>query len=322
MLRAIGAPRRVDSPVRRPTPEVFMRLAALVGLLPALCLSSIVMAAEDRGEVARAVASGPSFTALPRWEVGVGGGYFSGHDYPASNDPNQRALALPYLIYRSSVFRVGGGGIRAVAVERPRIRLDVSLGASLSARSEGNGLRAGMPDLDFLLELGPQLEISLLDREMASGGRLQLEFATELRAVVATDFQEIHSQGFVAELSVSGARRRIAGSGVDLLASLGITYADERLQAYFYEVDARYARQGRPAYGASGGYLGSELFIGAALRPNRSLRVFLGMQSGLYAGAANRDSPLFETTSSTGIAAGFAWTVARSKRLIDVIEVD
>lgn len=301
-----------------------MRVAALAGLLSALCLSCIGngSAAENPGEIARTVTSGPSFTARPRWEVGLGGGYFSGHDYPASDDPNRRALALPFFIYRSPVFRVGGGGIRAVAVEKPRIRLDVSVGASLSARSEGRGLRAGMPDLDFLIELGPQLEISLLDRDVASGGRLQLEVATELRAVAATDFRGIHSQGFVAELSLSGARRRIAGSDVDLLASLGVTFADQRLQGYFYAVDGRFARPERPAYDARGGYLGSELFVGAALRPNRSLRVFLGVQSGLYAGAANRDSPLFETTSSTGIAAGFAWTVARSKRLIDVIEAD
>ncbi len=57
----------------------------------------------------------------PRWELGVGGGYFEGFDYPASRDPNRAAIVLPYLVFRSAIFRVGGGGVNAIAVENPRV---------------------------------------------------------------------------------------------------------------------------------------------------------------------------------------------------------
>ena len=277
---------------------------------------------ETSADVAEAVASGPSFTTRPRWEFGIGGGYFSGHDYPASDDPNERSLALPFFIYRSPVFRVGGGGVRAVAIERPKVRLDLSIGGSLNASSEDNGSRAGMPDLDFLLELGPQLEVSLIDRPAGSGGRLQLGFATELRAVVATDFRGVEARGFVAEAGFDVARRRVLGSRLDLLAGIDVTFADERLQDYFYEVDPEFATPARAAYDARGGYLGAEVTAGVAVRVLSNLRVFVGAQSGLYAGAANEDSPLFETTSSTGAAVGVVWTIAKSRRTIDVVERD
>jgi len=307
---------------------------ALAGSTTAICLaagglvgwgmpSAAVVAAENPGEIGEVLAGRSSFTQRPRWEFGVGGGYFSGHDYPASDDPNSRAIALPFFIYRSPVLRIGGGGVRAVAIEEPKIRLDVSVGGSLNARSEDNGLREGLPDLDFLFELGPQLEVSLVDRPTAAGGRLELTFAGELRAVVATDFaRNLYANGFVAEVGIDVARRRVFGSRVNLVAGLGIAFADERLQDYFYEVDPAFATPARDAYDGKAGYLGTEVSLGAAIRVTSDLRVFLGLQTGVYAGAANEDSPLFETTSSTGVAAGFAWTLARSRRTIDVIEVD
>ena len=67
----------------------------------------------------------------PVWELGVGAAFFSGHDYPASDDPNDTALALPFFVYRSERVRVQGGGVGAVAIERPRFKLDVSLGCLL-----------------------------------------------------------------------------------------------------------------------------------------------------------------------------------------------
>ena len=98
----------------------------------------------------------------PVWELGVGAAFFSGHDYPASDDPNDTALALPFFVYRSERVRVQGGGVGAVAIERPRFKLDVSLGGSLNAESSGNAAREGLPDLDFLFELGPRLNIFCL----------------------------------------------------------------------------------------------------------------------------------------------------------------
>lgn len=316
---------------RRRSPRVADGTVTATALVPvlALCLAlapvvpRAVRADESGAELAETAGAGPSFTVRPRWELGVGGGYFAGNDYPASDDPNRRSLALPFFIYRGPVVRVGGGGVRARAIEQPRLRLDLSLGGSLSASAEADGPRAGMPDLDYLFEFGPQLELSLIDRPVAGGGRLQLEASAEFRAVAATDFADaLRAEGFVAELGASLARRRVAGSDFDLFVGLDATFADERLQDYLYEVAPRFATPSRTAFDARGGYLGTELFIGAAWRPTSRLRVYAGLQSGLYAGAANADSPLFETTRGDGAALGFAWTLARSEGTIEVIERD
>lgn len=257
----------------------------------------------------------------PTWEFGVGGGYFSGFDYPASRDRNERFIALPFFIYRTPQFRFGDGGVRAVAIERPRIKLDLSIGGSLNASSDGNSAREGMPNLDFLFEIGPQLEVRLFDRAMPSGGRLQARFTSEVRAVLSTDFRGVSGQGVVAEAGVGLVYRNVSGSGIDLISALDSTYANERLQDYFYEVDEEYVTEERPAYDAHGGYLESSVFVGAGIQPLKNVRVFAGAFTGLYDGASNRDSPLFETTSSTGFAVGVVWTIKTSDTFVDIVEL-
>ena len=262
-----------------------------------------------------------SITRRPAWEFGVGGGYFSGFDYPASNDENQRFVALPFFIYRTPVFRLGGGGVRAVAIEKPSVKLDLSVGGSLNASSDGDGVREGMPDLDFLFEIGPQLEVRLFDRSPASGGRLQGRFTSELRAVFATDFKGVDSQGFVAEFGVGVNYRNFRASGLDLISAIDITFADEKLQDYFYQVDPEFVTTSRDAFDAKGGYLETSLFAGIGIRPLRDVRVFTGVFAGLYDGARNQDSPLFETTTQTGFALGIVWTIKTSDTYVDIVDL-
>lgn len=278
-------------------------------------------AATQEGAAPRIPLGPPSVLRRPVWEFGIGGGYFSGFDYPASSDNNRRAIALPFFVYRGPQWRFGDGGIRAVAIERPRIKLDLSIGGSLNANSAGNSAREGMPDLDFLFEIGPQLEVSLFDQAMPSGGRVQLRFSSELRAVLSTDFSGLDDRGVVAEAGLGLTYRNVRNSGIDLLASLQSTYASERLQDYFYEVAPEFATETRPTFDAEGGYLESGLFTGIGLTPHQNLRLFVGLFSGWFDGARNEDSPLFETTSSTGFAVGLVWTIKKSRRMVDVVEL-
>ena len=102
--------------------------------------------------------------AKPLWEWGIGGGGAYVPDYPASDNYQLRGLGVPYFIYRGDILRVGDGGVRAMAVDDPTFELDVSLSGALNADSEDNEARRGMPDLDFLVGLGPQLRINLNDK--------------------------------------------------------------------------------------------------------------------------------------------------------------
>ena len=106
--------------------------------------------------------SNPFLVEKYRWEFGIGAAALSLEAYPASSQTTDRVFALPYFIYRGDTFRVEDGNLSAVAVENRRYRLDLSIGAALNVDSEDVPLRAGLPDLDFLFEIGPKLEVQLL----------------------------------------------------------------------------------------------------------------------------------------------------------------
>ena len=316
-------PTRSSAP-RRPI-AVASTARALVLVLFGAC--GTALAQDDSAELADvAPATEPAtragFTGRPRWEIGVGGGYLQSFDYPGSEDPNERSLALPFAIYRGPVLRLGDGGVRAMAIERPRLQLSVSIGGSLSSSTESDGVRAGMPDLDYLFELGPRLRLLLADRPTDGGGRFQASLSLAARGVLSTDFEEIEGRGGLGEIGLSVARRRIGGSRFDLVASVDAKFAGSELQAYFYEVEPRFATADRPAHDAESGYLGAGVNLGVAFRPTPRVRLFAGVAHDRFDGAANEDSPLFETDSATAFAVGFAWTVFRSRARVDVVDVE
>lgn len=259
-----------------------------------------------------------SFERKPRWEAGLGGGYINSVDYPGSTDPNVKQIVLPFFIYRSRLFRFGDGGAGAVAVEQPRLKLDVSLGGSLNADSEAGSVREGFPELDLLFELGPRLQYKLLARQWANGSRSELTIDTKVRAVLATDFEGIRAQGFVLGAGFELRQRAIAGEKVDLIFNTDISFGDQRYNDYLYTVPAEYATPQRPLYEAKPGYVETRAFFGLAFRPVQSLRIFTGVSAFSYANSANEESPLFETTTSTQYAVGVVWTAFSSKNSIDV----
>lgn len=259
-----------------------------------------------------------SLEKKPVWEVGLGYGYIDSVDYPGSKDPNIAQLGLPFFIYRSPILRVGDGGVGAVAVEEPRLQLDVSLGGALNAESEPGSVREGFPDLDLLIELGPRLQYKLVDRQWDNGTSSEITWDSEFRAVLATDFKGIRAQGFVIGSGLAFRQRAIAGDKIDFILNADISFADQRYNDYLYSVPTEFVTDQRERYEAKAGYVESRLFLGLAIRPIESLRIFTGVAAFNYANSANRNSPLFETNTSTQYAVGIVWSAFRSERTIDV----
>lgn len=254
----------------------------------------------------------------PRWEAGLGGGYIEGFDYPASAQNNYFGGLLPFVVYRSEKLRFTGRGISAIALEDSRFKLDVSMAVSLNADSEGNTLRAGMPDLDYLFELGPQLVMRVIDSRSESG-RTRLNWSNRLRGVVSTDFGSLNGRGWVLQSQFQWRRENLFRNKLDLFATLSFTWASENLQDYFYQVGADQTTSFRPAYDASGGYLSTTLFAGFGWSPVQDIRLFVGINQGHFGNSANKESPLFETDASTGIALGLVWTIAKSPDTVLVL---
>ena len=291
-------------------------------VLPLLMFDCALAETAGAADVSSATTQTFQRDSRPVWEIGVGGGYSGAMDYPASSSRNNRTLFLPYAIYRGERFRVGSGRVRAVAVEKPRFSVDLSLGAAFNADSEGNSAREGMPDLDFLFELGPRLDYRIFDRPVHSGSRSSLSWETYLRAVMSTDFSGLDSRGVRVGSRLRYNYSNIGGSKVDFFTRFGPVWATEDLQDYFYGVDETFATDSRAAFNAGGGYLGSELFYGLRFHAGKNFRLILGSTLGYYDGAENRDSPLFESRRTVSYAMVMVWSIRQSRRSIDLYEED
>lgn len=259
----------------------------------------------------------PPMEELPLWELGVGAGAVYTPDYPASSEHHTRAIALPYVVYRGDVFRIGDGqAARAVAAENSRFELSMSFDAAFDARSDRNERREGMPDLDFLFELGPQLRLKLDRYEFADASYGELDLALQARAVFSTDFKGVDHQGYVAEPVLRYRHWGLVWPQLETSVSLRPIWADRDLHDFFYGVAPEFATAERPQYRAEQGYFGTQLSLSARWNFTDRFQVFGGTQIISHQGAANRDSPLFEKDYTVSFGGGFLWSVFDSKRTV------
>jgi len=288
----------------------FCAQSLLVGLLAIGRISAVH--AEDVVPPAADAADTPGPGSKPLWEVGIGGFAGAVADYPGSNQYRVRGLPLPFFIYRGDFFKSDANGPR-LQKSSGIVEWELSGGGSLASNSKG-GARAGMPNLDYLLEVGPKAKITLAKPTDTS--RLTLDLA--VREAISTNFSSrLRSQGALFAPDIAYQERAIFGSQWSGRASIGAQFATASLQRYYYEVEPQYALPGRPAYDARAGYLGATLSLTAFRQVTRSFTVFVGLDVDNYDGAANVDSPLLRTRNNLGAAVGFAWSIGQSKRQVN-----
>lgn len=244
-----------------------------------------------------------SQAARPKFEAGIAAGAFWLPDYPASERIRSRTLALPYGIYRGDVLRADReGGLRGRFLKSDRFDLSLSASAAFPANSEHNDARRGMPDLDWIGEIGPRLVYFALRGPVAT-----LNISVPVRFVFSTDFAHFQERGWTFNPELQFRHKTLFDPTMAISFSWGFNWATENLHDYFYEVEPKYAQPGRPTYDAKAGYLGSHmsLSLSKALDPN--INVFIGVSQGRYDGAKNRSSPLFKDHISESYFLGLSW---------------
>ena len=110
--------------------------------------------------------------ALPLWEFRFAAFGRYAPIYPGAADHNLTVLPLPYPVYRGSWLRFGedfDAFAEGRIVRRSRVRVDITFNVNFGEDSEDIAVREGMPDLDLMLEVGPELEISLNNRPATEG---------------------------------------------------------------------------------------------------------------------------------------------------------
>lgn len=253
----------------------------------------------------------------PVWEAGVLAAVFSSPEYPGAGQSQSNVIAAPYFIYRGETIRIGDGSIaRAVAIDKSWYELDLSLAGSFNANSEGNEARVGMPDLDFIFELGPQLKLRLSKFEFEQHGKAELLLNLQARAVFSTDFSSIHKRGYVFQPVLSYRQRGWLSEKTALSISLSPTWASEKLHDYFYQVDSEFVTEQRSAYDADSGYLGTDLSVGLSFNATEDIRIFTFARASLHSGSANEDSPLFIDKSTYSYGLGMVWRLWESEEKV------
>jgi outer membrane protein len=253
----------------------------------------------------------------PVWEVGVFAAAFNSSEYPAADRKQINIIPAPYFIYRGETLRIGDGSIaRAVAIDKSWYELDLSLAGSFNANSENNEAREGMPDLDFIFELGPQLRIRLSKFEFEHHGKGELFLNLQARAAFSTDFSGIDERGYVFQPVFSYRQRGLLSEKTALFVSLSPTWATEKLHDYFYQVGSNVATEQRQAYDAKNGYLGTDLSVGLSFNATEDIRIFTFARASLHSGSANEDSPLFRDKSTYSYGLGMVWQLWESEEKV------
>ncbi|MGI9295354.1 MAG: MipA/OmpV family protein, partial [Pseudomonadales bacterium] len=167
----------------------------------------------------------------------------------------------------------------------------------------------GMPDLDFRIELGPNLSWDIVELD---SGQLQLQLPFRAAFSLGSKFAEYQGLTFTPRIYL-----RLPMGEWRYTATLGPHYSDRRFHDYFYSVAPRFVTADREAFEADGGYSATrlsfsvnryfnKLFVGGYLR-------YYNMQ-----GADNRDSPLFIREHNYSVGVIVSWVFSKSKRMVEV----
>ena len=254
---------------------------------------------------------------FPLWEAGAGLALINFPDYRGSDERNNYALPVPYVVYRGEVLQVDRQKVRGLFFKSDSAELDFSLNGSVPVKSDSNRARKGMPNLDPTLEAGPSLNFFL---HRSQDQRFNLDLRLPLRAVYAIDLPHARHTGWLFHPQLNLDLLNVGpGRGWNLGFAAGPLFADQRYHRYFYTVEPAYATAERPAYAARGGYAGTQLVAAVSKRfPNFWFGAFV--KADTLRGAAFADSPLVKTKQS--MVGGFAisWIFSQSGTIVEARE--
>ncbi len=245
--------------------------------------------------------------ALPLWEVGAFATGVSQQAYPGASQNVDRALALPFFVYRGKFLRADEGTVGLRAFKTDTLEVDVGLGGALGSNSNAIEARRGMPNLGTLVEFGPRIKWKL--GGTPSSGRWRADVA--LRGVFdLSDGLKDRGVALEPELIYDYA----ASSGWRYSTAAGVVFGDERLAETFYGVAPVDVRPGRPAYTASAGLIASRVSVTLTRALSSNFRIFGFGRITSVEGAANLASPLVRQNTGSTVGIGLTYVLAKSAK--------
>jgi len=241
------------------------------------------------------------------WVLGVGLGVFDYKLYPGAKESNRLLLPVPYFTFRSSKFEIDRG-INFFLYHSEKIVVDISADFGLPVDSDDTRARQNMPDLDFMFQLGPSFEFLLNDK---NNHYFDVRFEVPFRVAVVSDFRSAERVGYLVEPRLSFNHRRSGKIGLAHKATIGLKYATQDLNAYYYDVAAEFVTAERAEFSSDAGFGGSFVKYRASYRSDDFVYwTFFRYQS--LRGAEFEDSPLVLQKSYSFVGIGFSWLFAAS----------
>lgn len=244
----------------------------------------------------------------PVLELGIGFGGVSLPDYRGADEQSSYVVPWPFIVYEHEQFSLDRQGLRGRLFGRPDLSVLLSVNAGVPVNSDENSARAGMPDLDPSIEIGPEL-----DWRWRRVGAQRLGFKFPVRAVFATDLSYADAIGWVAHPQIAWARIPRTRGDWDIDAIAGPLFAGDRYHDYYYAVAPAFATALRPTYDSRAGYSGFRSSIGGSRRFGR---YWLGgyVRYEYLRGAAFDDSPLYKRDHALMLGLGFAYLFKTADR--------
>jgi len=243
---------------------------------------------------------------LPLWEVGAAGGLFSLPEYMGSDERYTLPLVVPYFIYRGEKFKADRNGLRGALFKSGRFFVDLGFSFGLPV-SNSNEARQDMPDLFLTGQVGPRLNWQIKGLTEGSG----VSFHLPVRYSLDT---RLNSLGWVAEPSFKWEKKHLTKTeNISARLDLGLLYAQNRFNDYYYSVPAQFATSKRPEYQAESGLHSYFIRLSSSLQQSKQHNIGFFLRIRTLESGVIADSPLVRDKLYLSAGVGFTWIFKKSE---------
>ncbi|MFI4967090.1 MAG: MipA/OmpV family protein [Gammaproteobacteria bacterium] len=238
--------------------------------------------------------------------VGVAGAAFPAYDGAA--EKRTLVLPFPYFVIRSRFLDADHDQVRGKLLKSDDWSLDVDFGGNVDVTSSVTKERQGMPDLDWMGEVGPALRYHLWRGGPGNG----LDLVLPARVATSVNAFRFHHRGFDSDPRLEWHRTWFQGRNDRLIldASFSTLFVDRGYADYYYSVAPQYATATRPAYDAPGGYSGWSTQAGVSWHRGDMVYGAFIEHTSLH-GARFQSSPLVGDAGGWSFGLAIAWVIQR-----------
>jgi outer membrane scaffolding protein for murein synthesis (MipA/OmpV family) len=182
------------------------------------------------------------------WSLGMGVAAGAYPHYPGATQSESVIAPFPFPEYHSDRIDLDRDGLAAKLFESDQLELDFSMNGAFPVSANDNELRAGMADLELMLEFGPELQMTLATWDNAT-----LRFDVPVRGAFEVTASRLPEYiGWNADPRLHFEHKM---NGWEWEVDFGILWANQQYQSVFYTVAEVDVTAVRPLFEAQSGML-------------------------------------------------------------------